>query len=87
MWHAVTPVTQGYDPVLCERQEPSNILVLNAGPGNIKARAWSQVQVYQQQPQIELEMRPGDQKILGGSLIRVHLDAGNFAAVAWRLLS
>jgi hypothetical protein len=87
MWHAVAAVTQNYDPILCEKHEPSNILILNAGPGIIHARAWLQIQTDPQPPQINIEMRPGDQRFLAGSLVRVHLHMGDFAAIAWRIVS
>jgi hypothetical protein len=87
MWHAVTPVTHNYDPIMYERPEPSNVLVLNAGPGIIVAAAWPDIQAYQQTPQITIQLRPGDQRVLGGSLIRAHLHSGDFAAVAWCVLS
>jgi hypothetical protein len=88
MWHGVAHVTNDYDTILYESPEPSNVLVLNAGPGNVDAQAWSAVPpVPQPKPQIGIELRPGDQRMLGGSLIRAHLKSGNSAAVAWRLLS
>jgi hypothetical protein len=88
MWHGVAHVTNDYDTILYESPEPSNVLVLNAGPGNVDAQAWSEVPpVPQPKPQIGNELRPGDQRMLGGSLIRAHLKSGNSAAVAWRLLS
>ena len=88
MWHGVAHVTNDYDTILYESPEPSNVLVLNAGPGNVDAQAWSEVPPEPQtKPQIGIELRPGDQRMLGGSLIRAHLKSGNSAAVAWRLLS
>ncbi len=87
MWHAVAPVTNDYDTILYESPEPSSVLVLNAGPGNIVARAWPEIPDYQTEPQIGIELRPGDQRVLAGSLIRAYSDSDNFAAVAWRVLS
>lgn len=86
MWHALAPVTQAYGPILCERHEPSTVLILNAGPGVVRAKGWSQLQDISQPPQINVEMRPGDQRIISGSLIRIYLHTGDFAAVGWRVL-
>jgi len=87
MWHAVAPVSEACDPILDESADGSNALVLNAGPGSIVVRAWLEVQSYGKEPQIAVELRPGDQRALGGRLIRAHLIAGKYAAIAWRLLS
>jgi hypothetical protein len=46
MWHGVAHVTNDYDTILYESPEPSNVLVLNAGPGNVDAQAWSEVPPY-----------------------------------------
>jgi len=87
MWHGVAPVTGDYDPILYESPEGSNALVLNAGAGSIVVRAWLTVQSYTKQPELAVELRPGDQRTIGGHLIRAHLMAGVFAAIAWRFLS
>lgn len=86
MWHAITPVLQGYDPILYESPDPSKIVILNAGPGNVKVKSWLQVETYEFQPQIEIQLRPGDQRIISGSLVRANLTLGNFAAIAWTII-
>ncbi len=87
MWHAVASVTDDYDPILYERPEGSHALVLNAGPGSILVWAWPEIETYGKEPHLAVELRPGDQRILGGSLIRAHLMSGKCAAIGWRLLS
>ena len=86
MWHAVTPVmaNEEHDPVLYESPKPANVLVLNAGPDHVVIRSWPHPEVYDKEPQINLEMRRGEQRIVGGTLVRAHCTG--FAAVAWRVL-
>lgn len=87
MWHAVAPVNTGYDPILYESPEASNTLVLNAGPGNILLRAWPELQTQTNEPHISVELRPGEQRIVSGCLIRARLvPISPFAAIAWRLI-
>ena len=86
MWHAVTPVgaDENYDPILYESPKPAHILVLNVGPADVIIRSWPHPEDYKKEPQIKLEMRRGEQRVVGGSLVRVH--CSGFAAVAWRVL-
>lgn len=87
MWDAVTHVTDDYDPILYESPDGSNALVLNAGPGSILVRAWLEIDTHGEEPHLKVELRPGDQRILGGRLIRARLMSGQCAAIGWRLLS
>lgn len=73
MWHAVTPVTEHYDPILYENPQPANALVFNSGPGIVVARAWPEVRGHPEQSQVSIQLRPGDQRVLGGALIRVRI--------------
>lgn len=90
MWHAVTPVALGYDPILYESTESKNVLVLNAGPATVAAVSWPESKAYQSNPTIRAELRPGDQRVISGCLVRVQLvqsqRATLFAAVAWQIL-
>ena len=90
MWHAVTPVSSEYDPIVYEGPETAQVLVLNAGPGVVLAIAWPQITPEKSEKSglIQMELRPGAQRILSGSLVRVKLKDGaaHFAAVAWRIL-
>jgi hypothetical protein len=85
MWHAVTAVTESYDPILYESPESGDVLILNAGPEKIVAQSWSQYEGGDRDPAVKLEMRPGEQRIIGGALIRVR--CGGFSAVGWRVLA
>jgi hypothetical protein len=86
MWHAVTPVSSGHDPILCESPEEKEVLVLNAGPGIVFAKAWSSIGASRERPSFQLELRPGDQRVISGKLVRVAASDTDFAAVAWRVL-
>lgn len=86
MWHAVTPVSSAHDPALYEGTEVKDVVVLNAGPGLVSARAWATVDTFHKEPKFQLELRPGDQRIISGCLVRARLIASEFAAVAWQVL-
>lgn len=88
MWHAVTPVLTGYDPILYESPERREVLILNAGPSAVKAKAWGDPIEYGEAPSLQIELRPGDQRVIGGCLVRVTLKESGWpaAAVAWRVL-
>lgn len=90
MWHAVTPVLAGYDPILYESPEAvAKVLILNAGPSPVVAKAWKSPEEYGERPPLQVELRPGDQRVVGGCLVRVALKETDFpptAAVAWAIL-
>jgi len=91
VWHAVTPVIDGYDPILYESPEPKDVLVMNAGPANVAVLAWPEPIAFDKPAKIRLELFPGDQRILSGRLVRVQLLPSSrnlppFAAVAWVVL-
>ena len=89
MWHGVAPVSSGYDPVLYESPEKKDLLILNAGPGIVSARAWSTIEKISDSPSFKLELRPGDQRVLSGCLVRVNFATSGsapFAAIAWQVL-
>jgi len=87
MWHAVTPVSSMHDPILYESPERKDVLVLNAGPATITANAWSNLEG-DGPPNIQLELRPGDQRIVSGCLVRAKYKTSpsSLAAIAWRVL-
>lgn len=87
MWHAVTAVTEGYDPILYEGEEQADALVLNAGPDNVRLQAWPRTRPLNEEPHVSITLFAGEQRIVAGGLLRVHLSKGRFAAVAWRLLN
>jgi hypothetical protein len=89
MWNGFAPVTSGYDPVLYESPEVKPILVLNAGPSEVIVGAWAKPEQYGSAAPLMLELRPGDQRIIGGCLVRGRLKvagSATFAAIGWRII-
>ena len=84
MWNVVLPVSVGYDPIIGESPQPLSILAMNCGPDTVHLRAWASLpQIGQDQPSIELELRPGSQRFVVACLVRLQIDiGGQFAAVA-----
>jgi hypothetical protein len=74
MWHAVAPVSLEYGPILYESPEPAAVLLPVADPLGL--------------PAIDIELRPGDQRVISGCLVRAKYKASAhpFAAIAWRVL-
>lgn len=87
MWHAIASVGNDHDPILYESLELCDLLVFNSGPGTVIVRGWAEVEAYSNEAKIKIELRAGDQRIVGGRLIRAHLLQGKYASVAWRHLS
>lgn len=88
MWHAVAPVSSEYDPIVYEGPEPAQVVVLNAGPGIVLAKAWPNITPHEDAA-VQIELRPGDSRVISGLLVRIRLKTGtiNFAAIGWRVLS
>ncbi len=86
MWDAIAAFSSFHDPIAYESPDPSSVAVLNAGPGAVIARAWPNVESYNSMPPVTFELRPGGQAIVRGSLVRLHVAAGEYAAVGWRLV-
>jgi hypothetical protein len=86
MWHSVVPVSGDHDPIVYEASSPANVLVLNAGPGIVKVRAWMTPTGAPPNPALEQELRAGAQAMVGAALVRVKLHLGDFAAVGARVL-
>ncbi len=95
MWEGVTPVAQGYDPIVGESPEPLKFVVFNAGPGTVLLRSWDhRAPGLEAPPDASMELRPGATRVVLGNLVRISLknDAPhptalgqpNFAAVGWR---
>lgn len=98
MWEGVTVVQPGYDPILSETPDTTTVILMNAGPGFITVRAWDDRHPESTRPDIEMEMRPGDTRIVSGQLVRAHIiideNSGchsapkqNFSCVGWRIRS
>jgi len=87
VWHAFVMVKPGYDPVAYEGEEVSKVLVLNAGPGTIQARAWKTVPSKRNiSPDLELELRAGSQRVVAGRLVAFHADDNEPAAAGWAII-
>lgn len=73
MWHSVGSVTEAYDTIVYENQIPGTINILNAGPGTFKALSWFSLDsmANRNSPDATLELRPGDQRLICGALIRL----------------
>lgn len=87
MWHSITPVEHGHDPIVYEGSEPSVMVVLNAGPGTIEVRSWDSRTGPRQRPDMKMEVRAGSQRIVRAALVRIALQQGStFAAVGSQLI-
>ncbi len=79
MYHSVIPVTNDHDPIVVEGSIPTQILIFNAGPSTIEVKVWNKWEgkikgsysENSEQPNLNLELRPGNQKVVSGSLIRL----------------
>lgn len=50
LWHSVTPVLTNYDPIVSESDEPTQLVIFNAGPDAVEARAWTLKPTYDVSP-------------------------------------
>jgi len=85
MWDSIIPVTYDHDPIVAEGTIPISFMVFNAGPANINALVWSewgnQITINGEslktgkEPDFQLELRPGNQRIITGSFIRLQIKA------------
>jgi hypothetical protein len=101
MYHSVIPVTDDHDPIVVEGNKRTQILIFNAGPSTIQAKVWNEwsgktkgsYAENSDEPNLNLELRPGNQRIVQGSLIRLNTKDNNqfdkfqFAAVGIRVLN
>lgn len=101
MYHSVIPVTNDHDPIVVEGRLPTRVLMFNAGPSTIKVKVWNDwvgknkgsYSENSEEPNLNLELRSGDQRILYGALIRLtsknngHNDEFKFAAVGIRIIN
>jgi hypothetical protein len=89
MWEGVSPVLDGYDPIVCETPIAAKVTVLNAGPGTVRLRAWDVPRPDTGvKPDTEMEIRPGGTRVVVGCLVRLHhvkAAPSTFAAVGWRV--
>lgn len=101
MYHAIIPVTSDHDPVVIEGKLQTQILIFNAGPATIRAHVWNEwngniddsYESNQKKSNLNLELRPGNQKIVSGAFIRLSVDVNHdvlnyeFAAVGARIIN
>jgi hypothetical protein len=83
MWHSITPVTLGYDPIVMEGDKIISVLLFNAGPGTVEVRVWkywpgnnNNDPYYRNnidQPDYKLQIRAGNQRLISGSFTRLRI--------------
>lgn len=81
MYHTVLPVTNTHDPIIVEGQVETQLIVFNAGPSVIEAQVWQnwkgkvdgRYQEHSEEPNLRLELRAGNQRIVSGSFVRVRI--------------
>jgi len=102
MYHTITPVTESHNPIIVEGNFSTQTLLFNAGPSIVEAQIWHRWEgknngSYQNdayEPNFILELRPGNQKIVTGSFIRIgiknnenSLNSEKFAAIGARTIN
>ncbi|AWH85219.1 hypothetical protein HYN59_08850 [Flavobacterium album] len=101
MYQIITPVTENHNPIIVEGNLLTQTLLFNAGPSVIEAQVWhrwrgkekGKFQEDAYEPNFKIELRPGNQKIVTGSFIRVGLkqiensNEEKFAAIGSRTIN
>jgi hypothetical protein len=99
MYHTITPVTGDHSPIIIEQPWSSQIILFNAGPGTVQAQIWTDWSGRKDgnfpsnayEPNYSLELRAGNERIIGGAFVRVKLsDVANvapFAAIGTRFIN
>ncbi|KOS04636.1 hypothetical protein AM493_00205 [Flavobacterium akiainvivens] len=84
MYHTVIPVSDDYNPIVVEGSIKTQVLIFNAGPAAIKVQAWDNWKGKQRggyensEANYSLELRPGNERIVSGSLIRAAIHKKTF---------
>ncbi|HFK5543294.1 TPA: hypothetical protein ACG0AR_000134 [Elizabethkingia anophelis] len=101
MYHTILPVTDSHNPIIVEGESETKIIIFNAGPSTIEAQVWQNWKgkvdgkyLNSEEPNLQLELRAGNQKIISGSFIRARIknsesdyeNINKFAAVGVRIL-
>jgi len=99
MWDGVTYVDPSHDPIIHEGFRAASVIVANAGPAAIALRAWQTHKPKSDDPDIEVQLWPGNTKSISGNLIRARsleapyivkpgstTDPPRFAAIGWRFV-
>ncbi|SRR5258705_11374315 len=79
MYHSIIPVTEDHNPIVVESSSETHVLIFNAGPSTIQAQVWlnwkgkveGSYDSNSKEPNFILELRPGNEKVVAGSLVRV----------------
>lgn len=101
MYHTILPVTNTHDPIIVEGESEIQMIIFNAGPSTIEAQVWQNWKgkvdgkySNSDEPNLQLELRAGNQKIVSGSFIRARIkdsessyqSSDQFAAIGVRVL-
>src|SRR5882672_6616642 len=101
MYDTVLPVTTDHNPIVIEGQIETQMILFNAGPAAVEAQVWQNWEgkkdgTYSDasnEPNLRLELRAGNQKIVSGSFIRIKIKQfesnvlnQQFAAIGLRVL-
>lgn len=94
MYHSIIPVTEHHDPIVIEGNLKTQLILFNAGPSPIIAKVWNEWEGSNngdfsnnsESPNLKLELRAGNEKIVSGAFIRLKIKSKNtneeqFAAV------
>jgi hypothetical protein len=95
MYHSIIPITDNHNPIIVEGETDTRVLLFNAGPAIVEAQVWlnwkgkinGDYTNNSAEANFSLELRPGNQKVVSGSLIRIaikedrRLNEKHFAAV------
>lgn len=95
MFDGVTYVDPTYNPIIHEGRDSATVVVMNAGPGPVRLKAWSETKPMGE-PEVDMQVWPGNTRSISGSLIRAHLAEGGpylgppyhgpYAALGWRVV-
>jgi hypothetical protein len=100
MFDGVTYVDPTHNPIIHEGRDSATVVVMNAGPFAVRLKAWPETKP-SGEPEVEMQVWPGNTRSISGSLIRAHIDVrmpylsppypppgpyGPFAALGWRVV-
>jgi hypothetical protein len=100
MYDTILPVTPDHNPIIVEGDAPTQLILTNAGPATVEVSVWeywrgkhnSDSNINSEEPDLRLELRPGNQRIISGRFMRVNIkeiynNAGfPFAALGAKLI-
>lgn len=73
MWDGVTYVEPRHDPIIHEGREAATVVINNAGPADVRIKAWYQVPPLHSLPDIDIELRRGNTRSVNACLIRASM--------------